>query len=659
MRHLQPTLLAVLLAGLLLIFGKSAPAQEIIENTAYDGEKVTIKYSMFGGADTVRDTRRMCEIFVERNPDIRVQLAVYPWGQYWAKIRTQAASGLAPDVLYLAAQQSGAWLANGALLPLDDFIEETGFDLSLYYDEVIEGCRWEDKLYSFPLELPVAALVYSVDRFEERGIPRDRWPKPDVPLTWDEYVQLASELTIRNPDGTFAQYGMGGGFDWEPHLIYVHGPRLLDRHINPTKGTMRGNEELVQAMNKIFRTQFVDRIHVSSQVLRDATFNPDTLLTQDIYAMTHVGTWALPILKDAGVRFAVSPTPRPPGGGVNFGFNSLGIFVGSEHPDEAWRFIAFMVSDEVMSSVGQALKGVPSLRSAADSVINNAHGIPNCEAFLVGLDDGIPPIVTANVQLFQTIDRAFQRLAEAMDAEYQARLRTLPRNANGAIAPGDYAKFITHMEGAVDTIIRSHLDRMQNEADQAFARQERTQPGFVVNTVLPLVFVIGVVLFIGIYFGMVGSQSDNAGFTGRSANWLGYIVIGPWLIGFFVFTLGPMLASIWLSFTRWNMITSPEWIGAQHYLDLFSDRHFSIGLNRTFWYAALVIPINLLGGLFTAGLLDGRRARARCLQGHLLLSVALHRRCGGGLVAQHVQPGLRCREPDPRVGGRHADQLAR
>jgi multiple sugar transport system permease protein len=603
MRLPVPKLVPLLLVGLLAILATRLNAQEIIENRDYDGPKVTIKYSMFGGADQVRDTRRMCEIFVERNPDIRVQLAVYPWGQYWAKIRTQAASGLAPDVLYLAAQQSGAWVSNGALMPLDDFIEKSGFDLSLYYEDIVDACRWDGQLYSLPLELPVAALVYSIDRFEERGIPRDQWPKPDVPLTWEKYVQLANQLTIRNPDGTFSQYGMGAGFDWEPHQIYLQGPRVVDRQINPTRATMADNEELVEAMKRVFRTQFVERVHMSSEVLRDATFNADTLLTRDQYAMTHVGTWALPILQQAGVRFGVSPTPRPEGAGVNFGFNSLGIFVGTKHPDEAFRFLSFMVSDEVMTAYGRALKGVPSLKSAANSIVDNAYGIPNCEAYLVGLDNGIPPLVTDKVQVLQTVALGYQRLAEAMDAEYQGTLRNLPRDANGAIPADAYEGFVKHMEGAVDRIVREHLQRMQREADQAFARAERTRPGFMVGTILPLLFVGGVILFVGLYFGMVGSQGEKAGFSGRSSTWVGYIVIGPWLIGFLFFTLGPMLASIWLSFTRWNMITAPEWIGAQHYMDLASDRYFTLGLRRTFLYALFVIPISLIGGLFTAGLL--------------------------------------------------------
>ena len=44
-----------------------------------------------------------------------------------------------------------------------------------------------------------------------------------------------------------------------------------------------------------------------------------------------------------------------------------------------------------------------------------------------------------------------------------------------------------------------------------------------------------------------------------------YLSISPWLIGFFAFTLVPMVISLYLGFTRWDLFTSPRWIGLDNY----------------------------------------------------------------------------------------------
>ena len=94
----------------------------------------------------------------------------------------------------------------------------------------------------------------------------------------------------------------------------------------------------------------------------------------------------------------------------------------------------------------------------------------------------------------------------------------------------------------------------------------------------------------------------------RDAVW-GYIFLLPWLIGLIVFFLGPILLSLALSFTEYDVITPPRFIGVANYATaFFNDRLFWPSIGRTFEYSALVIPVGLLGGLGLAMLLN-RQAR--------------------------------------------------
>jgi multiple sugar transport system permease protein len=83
-----------------------------------------------------------------------------------------------------------------------------------------------------------------------------------------------------------------------------------------------------------------------------------------------------------------------------------------------------------------------------------------------------------------------------------------------------------------------------------------------------------------------------------------YLFILPWGIGFIALTIGPMLASLYYSFTRFNIIDSPVWIGLENYQRVFQDPLFWKSLQVTLYYAALALPLGLVLGLFVAVLLN-------------------------------------------------------
>ena len=93
------------------------------------------------------------------------------------------------------------------------------------------------------------------------------------------------------------------------------------------------------------------------------------------------------------------------------------------------------------------------------------------------------------------------------------------------------------------------------------------------------------------------------GFSRRDLT--GYLFLGPWLIGFIVFTLGPVLASMYLSFTRFDLLTAPRWIGIDNYVRMFTgDYRFWQALKVTFTYLLFEVPLKLAFALLIATLLD-------------------------------------------------------
>jgi multiple sugar transport system permease protein len=86
----------------------------------------------------------------------------------------------------------------------------------------------------------------------------------------------------------------------------------------------------------------------------------------------------------------------------------------------------------------------------------------------------------------------------------------------------------------------------------------------------------------------------------------GYLYIAPWLFGFAVFTAFPILFSLYLSFTNYNVITwPPPWRGLENYIEaFFTDKLFWPSLWRTIHFALYVVPLGVLGSLGAALLLN-------------------------------------------------------
>lgn len=77
----------------------------------------------------------------------------------------------------------------------------------------------------------------------------------------------------------------------------------------------------------------------------------------------------------------------------------------------------------------------------------------------------------------------------------------------------------------------------------------------------------------------------------------GYAFLSPWLIGFLGLTAGPMIASLYLSFTDYNLFTAPEFIGIENYQRLLTDSNFHQAAKVTALYVVFGTPIKLAAAL--------------------------------------------------------------
>jgi multiple sugar transport system permease protein len=98
--------------------------------------------------------------------------------------------------------------------------------------------------------------------------------------------------------------------------------------------------------------------------------------------------------------------------------------------------------------------------------------------------------------------------------------------------------------------------------------------------------------------GQMSAQAKREAITG-------WLFASPWVIGFLLFTAGPMLFSLYASFTKYNIIRTPQWTGLDNFEQIFTnDPYFWKSLENTFWMVGFKVPLVIVVSIMLALLLN-------------------------------------------------------
>lgn len=96
------------------------------------------------------------------------------------------------------------------------------------------------------------------------------------------------------------------------------------------------------------------------------------------------------------------------------------------------------------------------------------------------------------------------------------------------------------------------------------------------------------------------------GLVRKKEGWAGILFASPWLIGFSVFLIYPLAASIYFSFCDYSVLKAPVWIGLENYQEIVLDELFWTAVINTAVYAAFALPTGMLTALVLAMLLNAK-----------------------------------------------------
>ena len=310
-------------------------------------EPVTITFwHTYGDAETPVIDEVIIPMFEAANPDIKVE-AVRQSGDFNQMLVTALGTGVVPDVARVDITKTSAYAKLGGIVAMDEI---EGFDA--LKDAVLEAPLstnlWNGHYYGLPLNTNCKAAVVNLNVLKELGF-------DEPPATMEEFVAACKEKA----PGQY-KLNVSGLGDWDLYpYFWLFGGKLTDEGFTTASGYL-DSAESVAAINTMLE------LHEDGVfTIRDVDGTPDAWDgINSEYAMFFEGPWA-PFNEEAGIVPALIPTWNGKSASVVGGENIV-IFSGSQKQDAAFRFVTFMLSEEVQLELLK-VGVIPTLKSCVDS----------------------------------------------------------------------------------------------------------------------------------------------------------------------------------------------------------------------------------------------------------------------------------------------------
>ncbi|MBX3355399.1 MAG: extracellular solute-binding protein [Phycisphaeraceae bacterium] len=549
-------------------------------------ELVVLHWSGEGGPEENAIVERSLRDFEAAHPGVRVR-RINPGdaGSFATKLQTMLASGDPPDVFYVPFEKVPHWSSIGLLKPLDALVagdEASGVDgavtLDAFFPAVVDAFRFDGEragrgaLYGVPKDFTTVGFYYNKDLFRRAGVPlpHDEW-------TWEDFIDAARRIgQIEDARGRPC---IGSEFVTWPAMVraYLRSEGLDVR--GESFDDLRTSDPQVQAVLDRLRSWRHDEERTLTSGTSRLTAGAAGFVDGRLGMTGPFGRWVVPEyrrIRDFEWDFA--PLPRgvgkPPSNIVLT--VAWGISSQTRHTEKAWALVRWLTSPRIQAEQSKLGLAIPAIMSVAES-----------DAFID------PTAAPAN-------DRAFvsaARFAEPLDWPADPKFDSLLGNRfDAALKDGT-------MPVAAAAADFERLWAMELASPvSALATLEAPKMPW---RALMVVALLGVALVVTAAVFLLRGGSLTAG--ARREERAGFLLAAPWIVGFVVFMLGPVVMSLLLSLTRWSGISTIDearWVALGNYAQLLQDERLATSVRVTLIYVLLAVPVGQVLALAAAFLMS-------------------------------------------------------
>jgi multiple sugar transport system permease protein len=569
--------LLMVTAGLLVLWAFVWVGARAFRDVGEQGVTLRVMHwSGGGGQEEDKIVEASLRAFEQVHPGIRVQ-RINPGdsGQFFTKLQTMMAAGDPPDVFYMDYARLPVYVREGQLVDIEAIAaEQGGLDLTDFYQPPVDAFRWDGRqtgqgpLWGIPKDFTTLGFYVNLDLLRSAGVER-----PGNDWTWDEFITAARAVGVID--------GITGAeiVTWPFVLRAILWSEGVDV-IGEDWADLRVTAPEVRAVLKRLRSWRYDEPNTLAAAEAEGVDPSSLFLTGRIGMVGPFGRWVVPSFRSiaapgerGGFEWDFLPLPRGSEHANVIATVAWSMASNSEHPEEAFELLQWLVSEDIQASQSRLGLAVPTRRSVAES-----------DAFI---NPDVPP---ASDQVFLdevSVARVPQWPADPSFGEQ------FDRRINKTLRGRD------DVETATQGLEDWWRDRLQSPLTTGVFPK---MPWWIIGIVLGVAVAIVATLLIKILTNRLGSKQD------RLEERAGWLLASPWMIGFAIFLAGPILLSLLLSFTRWGglgPLEAAEYVGTANYARMFADDDtFRTSLWVTIFYAVIAVPTGQLFALIAAMLLN-------------------------------------------------------
>lgn len=328
-------------------------------------ESVTITFWHTYSTDSPENkalVEQVIPAFQKKYPNITVKAVVYPYEGLHDKLVTGVAGGNVPDVMRMDIIWVPEFAKMGALQAVDGMQGFSDIKSKVFAGPLATNA-YKGKFYGVPLDTNTQVMIYNQDVLKAAGFAAP-------PATIDEFVKYMQAAT---GNGKFA-FAQSGTNPWTMlPLFWTLGGSVTNPDYTKATGFLNSDAS-VKALSTL-----KDWFKGGAPSLLGG--QPDTWggFKAGTYGAIQDGPWAFAALQpDLKDKMVGAPIPKGPAGSISVvGGEDIVMFANSQHKNEAWTFIQYMLSDEaqqIMAKVGQM--PVTQSASGSDAVKQTAYYAP-------------------------------------------------------------------------------------------------------------------------------------------------------------------------------------------------------------------------------------------------------------------------------------------
>lgn len=314
------------------------------EGDSAKGEKVELEFyfPVAVGGPITKIVDKLVADFEKENPNIKITpIFGGSYAETMTKVQTAVQGGNSPDLAVLFSIDLYTLLSMDSIEKLNPYFEEEY--INDFFDGFMANSQIGEDVWSIPFQRSTIVMYYNKDAFKEAGLDPE---KP--PANWDELVEYAKKLTVKDESGNVKQWGLEIPSTGYQYWMFQALALQTDKNIMSEDG----KEAYFDTPANVEALQFYADLGQKHKVMPQGTIEwatvPSDFLSGKTAMMYHTTGNLTTVKNDANFDFGVAFLPANKQYGSPTGGGNLYIFkdIPEENKKAAWKFIEFLTEPE-------------------------------------------------------------------------------------------------------------------------------------------------------------------------------------------------------------------------------------------------------------------------------------------------------------------------